>query len=265
MKQKIIVIIPCFNEAKRLDQHSFVQFALDNESFEFLFVDDGSSDNTKDILNELERKSERLHSLILNENKGKAEAIRSGVHYALGENWSFDYIAYIDADLAVPLSELNHIEKVLTEKPDLKYIMGIRLARLGAHIERSNVRHYLGRVFATIVSFLLREPTYDTQCGAKFIHKDIVRQLFADKFKSRWFFDVEILFRIKQDFPELLRKNQVAEIPLNRWKEVGDSRLKWIDFLKAPIELLSIKSKYSKSKSESENENENERDRKPKT
>lgn len=254
MSPKLTIIVPCYNEFNRLDSDAFINFSKAEPDFKFLFVDDGSSDQTSSKLKELCSKGENLDCLILEINKGKAEAIRSGVNYIIGQKKDYDYIGYIDADLAVPLNELRYLRTQLIEKPELRFMMGIRLARLGAQIDRKPIRHYLGRVFATVVSLMLGEQTYDTQCGAKFIHKSIARQLFADGFKSKWFFDVELIFRLKIHFPEVLKENQALEVPLNEWKEVGNSRLKFIDFLKAPVELLSIKSKYSrvsKSKSKS--------------
>lgn len=249
MNLKILIIVPCFNEEKRLDTSSFKDFTNQNADFEFLFVDDGSKDGTKELLETICSSEERLNYLILDQNKGKAEAIRSGVNHCIGKKIDFDFIGYIDADLSVPLEELLFLRKHILEGKDLKFLMGIRLARLGAHIERNRIRHYMGRVFATVVSLMLHEATYDTQCGAKLIHKDLARQLFGDPFKSRWFFDVELIFRIKKYHPKVLENDQALEVPLRTWKEVGDSRLKPIDFIKAPIELLSIKSKYSSSKS----------------
>ncbi|MEZ4938072.1 MAG: glycosyltransferase [Crocinitomicaceae bacterium] len=249
MYPKILIIIPCYNEAERLEKQAFIDFVKCEPDFHFLFVNDGSKDQTEKIILDLESENLNFFAHSLSSNKGKAEAIRSGVNFASGNNLEFDFIGYIDADLAVPLSELILLRKQIIENHKLKFLMGVRLARLGANIQRNNTRHYMGRVFATVVSTMLHEPTYDTQCGAKLIHRDIARQLFADSFTSRWFFDVELIFRIKKYFPELLKNNQVLEVPLNVWIEKGDSRLKMIDFLKAPVELLSIKSRYSKSKS----------------
>lgn len=239
------VIIPCFNEAKRLNVSSFIANASKIQ-YNILFVNDGSSDDTISIIKDLVSKhSETFSYLDLTQNGGKAEAIRSGVHSLL-KNDSVEYIGYLDADLATTLESMDDIVCFLQENPQFKAIFGIRLKRLGVDVERSFLRHYLGRLFATVTSLFLNLPTYDTQCGAKVLHKDLCESAFSQEFESKWFFDIEILFRLKNKFGKDFIVKQIYEYPIMQWFEEKGSKLSLSNYLLAPFELLKI---YFKSKS----------------
>jgi len=115
---------------------------------------------------------------------------------------------------------------------------------LGAQVKRKNSRHYLGRIFATVASKILKLPVYDTQCGAKLYKKNIVLQLFEEQFITKWLFDVELLARYINLFGRGNAIEKIYEFPVFRWEDVGASRLKIIDFIKAPLELWKINKKY---------------------
>lgn len=238
------IIIPCYNEANRLDNKAFMDFALRNADVSFLFVNDGSCDDTLLVLRRMAEQNERIHYLDVQPNGGKAEAVRKGMMYAL-ENFPSDYLAFWDADLATPLDEIRHFMQAISTS-DFDVVTGMRLARLGARIKRKRSRHYLGRCFATTASIVLKLPVYDTQCGAKMYKSTIVPVLFADPFITRWLFDVELLARYVQRYGIETAKNKILEYPLFSWEDVGGSQLKLKDFIKAPYELLKIKRKYKK-------------------
>ncbi|MBQ9639673.1 MAG: glycosyltransferase family 2 protein [Bacteroidales bacterium] len=234
---KTLIVIPCYNEAKRLRGEVFSAYCAEHPDTDFLFANDGSTDNTLQVLNELAVGSERMHVLDLQPNGGKAEAVRRGMLHA-AEYTDAQYIGFWDADLATPLDEMPDFVKWA----DLGYDMvtGLRLKRLGAKVERKPTRHYMGRVFATCASALLRLPVYDTQCGSKLYRRDIVPELFASSFITRWLFDVELLARYKQQYGAECARTKIYELPLYKWEDVAGSRLKGRDFIKAPVELLKI-------------------------
>ena len=120
-------------------------------------------------------------------------------------------------------------------------IMGIRIKRLGSKVERNLSRHYLGRVFATFVSLMLGLPTYDTQCGAKIIEASLAKEICEKPFESAWFFDVEMILRIKQLKGDQYPLNHIYEYPLFEWKEIEGSNIKPKHYLMAPFELIKIK------------------------
>jgi len=193
---KLFLVVPCYNEQDRLDLASFRQALIELPYLHFMFVDDGSQDETWKMLDQFCREApNRLFVKRLAKNQGKAEAVRSGFNESLSYNP--DFIGYWDADLATPLIE---VEKMMSYfgKQDLLLVMGARVKLLGRQIERYIIRHYIGRVFATFVSVVLRLAVYDTQCGAKIFRvTKPTEQAFAMPFSSKWIFDVEIIARLQ--------------------------------------------------------------------
>lgn len=239
---QITIVIPCYNEAGRLKREKFLAFAKQQPSINFLFINDGSKDETLSILSDMAEECASIQFLDLKENGGKAKAVQQGMLYAQ-EQGKADYIAFWDADLATPLYEIFNFTREIS-RGDFDMVIGLRLARLGALVKRKNSRHLLGRCFATVASFLLKLPVYDTQCGAKMFKSEVVNILFEEDFITRWLFDVEIITRYTKYFGEEKAKNSIYEYPLLEWNDVDGSRLKFRDFIKAPIEMLKIRRKY---------------------
>jgi glycosyltransferase involved in cell wall biosynthesis len=242
----ILVIVPCYNESTRLDTEAFYRFSAAHSSVHFLFVDDGSEDSTVEILEELSTRATNVRVLSMPCNSGKGEAIRAGVLSVIADPTEYEYVGYLDADLSVPLQEIIDMMALLRARPERIFVMGVRLSRLGARIRRSTVRHYAGRSFATAVSFLLNLPIYDSQCGVKMIHKSLLQELFAEPFISRWLFDVELLYRLRNVDNSIFDRGMVMEFPLSEWQEVGGSKLTLKNFIAAPLELLLIHKKYTR-------------------
>ncbi len=230
------LIVPCYNEEKRLDLKAFKDF-LTEGSVDLCFVNDGSKDKTLEVLTNFCDENSKAQFLDLEKNSGKAEAVRRGVSHCIEQGYSC--VGYWDADLATPLCEVPGFVNKLKEGKSV--VMGSRILRLGGAVERKWYRHYLGRLFATIASTLLKMPVYDTQCGAKFFRSSDCKEAFEHPFNSQWLFDVEVLFRLKRSGLPLTK---YYEIPLSRWKDEHGSKLKLIDFLIAPFELLQMYWKY---------------------
>lgn len=240
---KTIIIVPCFNEAQRLDPEAFLQFAREWPHGAFLFVDDGSTDRTGDVLAALQLSAPvSVAVLVLPRNVGKAEAVRQGILQALLLNP--EYVGFWDADLATPLDALPLFEGVFRDRPQTEVVLGARIKLLGRDIRRRGVRHYLGRGFASAVAWVLAAGVYDSQCGAKiFRTTDTVRDLFATPFMSRWIFDVEILARFlktKRMQRVIKPEESLYEMPLPAWRDVKGSKLHPRDFAIALYDLGRI-------------------------
>lgn len=238
---KTIIVVPCYNESQRLPQDAFVDYVDKNPDVAFLFANDGSKDNTLEMLQSLTSRHERLLLLDIQPNGGKAEAVRRGMIHAV-ETYKPQYVAFWDADLATPLNEIQPMVDWAEKGFDV--VMGLRLMRLGAKVKRKTLRHYLGRCFATAASMMLHLPVYDTQCGSKLFRADVVENLFSEKFITRWLFDVELLARYKKQYGVERAIEKIYEFPLFQWEDIDGSQLKSRDFFKAPVELLKIRRKY---------------------
>lgn len=240
--QKTAIVIPCYNEAFRLDMSEFAEFAAMNPDLDFIFVNDGSTDGTERKLADLShRNPSQMHFISLDRNYGKAEAVRRGFLKAM--EMDFANIGYWDADLSTPLGAIPKFLELLNNQ-GVSVVMGSRVRLLGRRIRRKALRHYLGRIFATCASFLLRLPVYDTQCGAKlFKNSKELRVIFGKPFIVNWTFDVEILARfilLERFLGAGSIKDCAVEYPLEEWTGVPGSKIKAIDFARAIVELIKI-------------------------
>ena len=232
---KRVVVVPCFNEARRLDTAALRTLAerLDD----VVIVDDGSTDDTAAIAS-----AAGFTVLRLTENGGKGEAVRHGLRHALAAG--ADVVAYLDADLATPIEEVLRLFAVVDEDGGdedagaIDVVLGSRIAHLGAQIERRAGRHYLGRLFATTASLALGLGVYDTQCGAKvFRATPALATALSTPFRSRWAFDVELLGRLLDAGSS---SDRWREVPLRRWRDVDGSQLSPASMLKAGVDVVSL-------------------------
>jgi len=241
-----IIVVPCYNEARRLNTRAFTQFRTTGYWVEFLFVNDGSADGTLEMLQQLQCASpDTIRVRDQQPNQGKAEAVRAGMLDALETD--ADFVGYWDADLATPLTALPGFLQVLEDRPTIDVVLGSRVKLLGRAIERHAWRHYLGRVFATVVSEMLRLPVYDTQCGAKLFRSTAeLRRALARPFTTSWLFDVEILARLIAECPggtgAIARS--LYELPLDEWRDVPGSKLTRAAYVRAATSVVRLYREY---------------------
>jgi glycosyltransferase involved in cell wall biosynthesis len=241
--QDLCLIIPCYNEERRLHVDEVAAFLQRRPHSAVCLVDDGSRDGTLTILERLrEGFPGRVDIVALGRNGGKAEAVRRGVQHA-ARLARFSFIGYWDADLSTPLEEVDHLLAAFAEYPGCLVVMGSRVRRLGSAIDRRPLRHYLGRIFSTAASLALAMPVYDSQCGAKIVRSEVAGVLFDKPFMTRWLFDVEMLARLRNHLgPAVL--GAVVEVPLHVWYAVSGSKLRLSDCVGVPIALCRIWWKY---------------------
>lgn len=237
---KTILIVPCYDEAARLDRGEFLRLAAARADLELLFVDDGSRDCTAEVIEAMHAREPRISVHRLARNAGKAEAVRRGLLGALDRG--ADVVGYADADLATPVDELLRLLRAMAERGG-SVVLGSRVRLLGTAIERRPARHYLGRVFATVASLALRIDVYDTQCGAKlFRRSETLRHALTTPFRSRWAFDVELLARLLEGSPSVpaLAPAEFREVPLEAWRDADGSKLGLRAKIRAGLDLLGM-------------------------
>lgn len=234
-------VVPCFDEAARIDVSAFLALLDESAPASLIFVDDGSRDQTLPVLRTIaELRPTQAEVIALPTNQGKAEAVRQGLLSALASG--AEMAGYIDADLATPPKELCRLA-ALARTGAYDILMGSRVQLLGHAIERRHGRHYLGRVFATCASLSLGLPVYDTQCGAKlFRHTPALAWALATPFTSRWVFDVELLARLVRPGPGVaaIAMERIREEPLLSWTDIPGSKLRPAAVLRSGLDLLRL-------------------------
>jgi glycosyltransferase involved in cell wall biosynthesis len=239
----LIVVVPCYNEARRFDSEAFRRFARQRQDVRFILVDDGSTDATAALLAELEETDPRNFVVCrLPRNLGKAEAVRRGFLEAF--RLRPDYVAFWDADLATPLEELDRFRDVLDRRRDLIAVVGARTRLLGHRVVRDPVRRLVSWCFARAASWLLGAGIHDTQCGAKmFRASPEVQAIFGEPFRTKWIFDVELFARLMRRYEKpdaAILRTRVYELPLEQWREKSGSKIKARGFARAAYEFIVL-------------------------
>jgi dolichyl-phosphate beta-glucosyltransferase len=249
IQEKVAVTVPCYNEEKRLKTTVFSDFFQLDNNIQLIFVNDGSTDGTLEKLEEIRAVApEKCIILNCKYNKGKGEAVRQGMLYAFGHE--FTLAGFWDADLSTPLQTIHDFRGFLANHPRYCMIFGARVQMLGKTIIRSPWRHYMGRIFATFVSTALNLKVYDTQCGAKMFRViPEIKEIFSAPFLTRWIFDVEILtrwMRLQKERNLPPADKVIYEYPLLEWRHVTDSKISLRDLLSIAFELKRVFSYYLK-------------------
>ena len=243
----LTLVVPCFNEAARLDRVAFLDALQNRPWLRLCFVDDGSTDDTALTLSALQQQApDRVSIVTLQRNAGKAEAVRQGLLVACDRT---PYCGFWDADLAAPLREVETLFDVFTREPGVEWVWAIRLRSLGRSVTRGALRHYAGRIFATAASAVVGVAVYDTQCGAKLFRSSaLLNAVISEPFSSRWIFDVEMLSRATAMMRDSARpiESIVYEQPLREWHHVRGSKVRAIDAVHAFAGLLLIRSQRQK-------------------
>ncbi len=242
-KRCVGVVIPCYNEEERLLSKEFIDFIDSNLGYHLCFVNDGSTDKTLDVLNNLKTGRETNISVYnCKKNGGKAEAVRQGVLH-LVEDPQLDYIGYLDADLSTDFRDFDDLVKTI-ETSNFKIVSGSRMTRMGANIAKESARAIISKTINLIIRTILGMSFNDTQCGAKIMDKDIVKLMFKDKFITRWIFDVEIFMRMRKHYGKEKAISYICEQPLKRWVHADGSKLSMRDSVQIVGQLGQIAIHY---------------------
>lgn len=237
------VVIPCYNEELRLLGDEFRTFINSNLGYHLCFVNDGSTDKTLEVLEEL-RKGHEDHISIYDceKNGGKAEAVRLGMLH-LTKQEQFVYIGFLDADLSTDFEDFHDLVKTISNSK-FKVVSGSRMARMGADITKESARAIISKIINFIIRKTIGMEFNDTQCGAKIMSKDVIENTFQTKFITKCLFDVEIFMRMKKIYGDEETKKIVCEQPLKRWIHADGSKLSFKDSLKIVFQIGHIAIHY---------------------
>ncbi len=225
------LVIPCFNEEKRLGQSLEKMLAYlraQNYPWEMIVVDDGSSDGT--VKTAEEKLTGVPHRVLRNVyNEGKGEAVRRGVLEAQGE-----YILFSDADLSTPIEE---IEKLLQKLKD-GFDVAIGSRGLGASqvkVRQNLIRESMGKIFNRIARVFSFSRIRDSQCGFKCFRSEAGKDLFGAQKLKGFSFDAEILYLAqKRGYP-------IAEVPVI-WRNAPHSHVHILkDSLRMFFDVMRIR------------------------
>jgi len=232
------VVVPCYNEAERLDIAAFETYLEQSPNTTLLFVNDGSEDATLDRLFMLrDIAPDQVVVIDLSRNSGKAEAVRQGL-IAASETGAV-FVGYWDADLATPLDAIDDFSRVLTKFVETQVVYGARRALLGHRIERTLGRRIVSRICATLARQAVRLPIGDTQCGAKMMRNTpLLRNAVSAPFTAGWLFDVELFTRLSTQMND--RRFAFYEQPLAEWTEIAGSKVSPQAIVKSGFRMLQL-------------------------
>jgi dolichyl-phosphate beta-glucosyltransferase len=229
-KPFLSIIIPAFNEANRLPEtlrKINAYLTAQDYPYEIIVVENGSSDGTYQIVNDMQ--SDICCLTVLHEDRrGKGWAVRQGMFKARG-----DYRFICDADLSMPIEELAKFMPPLELSAPIA--IGSREAPGAVRYSEPQYRHLIGRGFNWLVRVLLIRGLKDTQCGFKLFREDTVNAIFPQLTITGWTFDVEALF--------IARKLgfKIVEIPIHWYHDPHSTVKVFRDSIQMGIDLLKIR------------------------
>lgn len=209
---ELSIVVPFYNEEKRLEPRlsQSLEYLQQNikQPFELIFVNDGSTDGTQEILDHAKKTFPVLNIKTLGyaENRGKGFAVKTGVLSADGEK-----IIISDADFSINLKEIDNFIKGL-DNNDI--VIGSKKHSLTNTVVKQNVlRRFLGKSFTILVNSIFGLRYTDVTCGFKGFKCAVAKDLFSRQITKRWSYDAEILFLANK------RGYLVKEIPVE-WKHI---------------------------------------------
>jgi len=235
MRPYLSIIIPAKDEEKRLPatlERVLAYLAAQPYSYEVVVVDDGSTDDTRGVVERFATLDPAVRLFSYGVNRGKGYAVRHGMLEAQG-----DYLLMCDADLSTPIEEVEKLFAALDGGAEIA--IGSR-ALQGSHliVRQPPLRELIGRCFNLAVRLLAVPGIHDTQCGFKLFRRTAARDIFARLTIDHWCFDVEaLLVARKLAYP-------VSEIPVT-WVNEANSKVNVLrDFVRTVLDLLRIRARW---------------------
>lgn len=229
--KKISIVIPSYNESERIEKTllSVSDFLKkQNFDYEILVVNDGSKDDTANVVLGLESSIPNLKLVDNKENHGKGWVTKQGMLTATG-----DIRVFMDADNSTKVDEITKMLPLFEQGVDI--VVGSRRIQ-GAVIavHQPWIRDFLGGVFRFIVHTLVPLGITDSQCGFKAFSAKATNAIFPKQTIFRWAFDVEILAVARRE------KFKIAEVPIT-WVNDTESHVKLSGMISMLLEVLEVR------------------------
>ncbi len=233
------IVVPAYNEAARIEATLGKVIACVEArgwNAEVLVVDDGSRDETREIVERWMETHARLHLIQNPGNRGKGYSVRNGLLQAAG-----DVVLFTDADLSSPMEEAELLLCALEQGADVA--IGSRwIDRSRQTIQQPLYRQIFGRCFNWITRRVMGLPFKDTQCGFKAFKRPAAQVIFRLQRIERWGFDPEILFIARK------LKYEIVEVPVS-WGHDERSRMSYLkDGMKMLEEMAVIRSNSARGR-----------------
>lgn len=228
---KLSVIIPCYNESKIIKEsikeiYSFLKQNKNLKDFEIICIDDGSSDNTYEILKNISLKNKKIKLNKKRQNKGKGFSVREGFIIS-----KFNLVLFADADLSTPINELD---KFLDKINEADILIASRNEK-DSKTKRNIFRSFISKAFLLFNGLVTGLKYSDTQCGFKLFKKENTISIFKNQKIDGFAFDIEILLKAKN------KGLIIKEIPI-KWIQKEDSKVNIIwDSLKMALDIIKIR------------------------
>jgi dolichyl-phosphate beta-glucosyltransferase len=227
------IVIPAYNEALRIGStlEKVRQYAeTRNYPCELVLVDDGSQDETPQILENFQERNAKARILRNEPNRGKGFSVRRGVLEAQGE-----FVLFTDADLSAPIEEANKLLAAL-ETSGVDAAVGSRaLDRRLIGVRQPWRRELAGRVFNLLVRLFTGLRIRDTQCGLKLFRRASTRRAFELQQVTGFGFDPEVLFLIER------LGGRVVEVPV-RWNDSPATTVRFLrDSTRMFLDLVRLR------------------------
>ncbi len=225
----ISIIIPAYNEAKRLPQtlqHIHLYLPHIKDGVEVIVVDDGSTDDTIQVVERLGFVEVKILQQM--RNAGKFAAFRRGVEAA-----RYDWVLLYDADGATPIAVLDNLLPQLNQNYD-GLIGSRRTHGSNVTVQQGFLRQWAGLIAYLTIRALTGVTFKDTQCGFKLCRTTLMRQAVGKMQVQRFAGDVELIYLLQ------LFGGRLKEVPVE-WHDVPDSTVRWKDYWYSLKDILRIR------------------------
>ncbi|MCX6707676.1 MAG: glycosyltransferase family 2 protein [Candidatus Woesearchaeota archaeon] len=225
---RLSIIVPVYNEEKRVPTFlkGLVEYSKKHfNDYEIIIVNDGSKDNTENVVKAIIRKDANSRILSYKRNKGKGYAVRKGVLESKGKD-----VLFIDADGSIAPDQ---IPLMLDKLKEYDIVVGCRRIK-EAGVKASMLRVFIGTFFNYYANALYRINVRDTLCGFKGFKRNAAINLFKDMISERWIFDVELFYKIRR------RGLSLYQLPIV-WVHKKGTKIGLLDPLKMAWQLIVLR------------------------